>query len=177
MTDVTEYRADFYDPKKNMPYEATVTINKRDSGSTDYRIIIQGRRAEPIRGWWMIGTYYFKEGTTKSHSPVMTTANKAIAKLGTGLKNITYDEYFDWDKNHPITKRRRVPTDWGIYGHAPNGEKGWLDMVYGSLLPRNGFASRWDTEKDAKAQATKLTKSNPGWKFEVKQMGKLQLQK
>ena len=176
MTDVTEYRADFYDSKKNIPYEATVSINKRDSGVTDYTIVIQGRVAEPIRGWWMVNTYFHKQGTTNSPKTVLDTANKAIAKLGTGLKNITYEEYFDWDKNHPIQKQRRNPTDWGIYAYAPDGVNGWLDMVYGTLLPRNGYASRWDTQAEAKAMATKLTKANPGWKFEVMQMGRVEYQ-
>ena len=176
MTDVTEYRADFYDSKKNIPYEATVDINKRDSGVTDYTIVIQGRVAEPIRGWWMINTYFHKQGTTKSPKTVLDTANKAIAKLGTGFKNITYDEYSNWSDLHPIQKQRRKTTDWGIYGYAPDGTKGWLDMVYGALLPRNGYASRWDTQADAKAVATKLNRENPGWKCEVKQMGKVEYQ-
>lgn len=167
--------ATFYDKKKDIPYYVLVEGRKNDS-TYNYRISIQGKVAEPIRGWWMTNTYYRKTGTTKSKSYPFTIADKEIEKLGKGFTDITWDDYSDWSDNHPIKKQRRNPSDWGIYGYAPDGTKGWLDMVYGTLVPRNGFASRWSTQAEAKATATKLTKTNPGWKFEVRQMGKVEYQ-
>lgn len=167
--------ATFYDKKKNIPYRALVE-GRKDGSVFKYRVTIQGKVAEPIRGWWMTTTYFNKSNSTKSKAYPFTIAEKAIEKLGKAFTEITDDEYDDWSDLHPIQKQRRKTTDWGIYGHAPDGLEGWLDMVYGTLLPRNGYASRWGTQAEAKAMATKLTKTNPGWKFEVKQMGKVEYQ-
>ncbi|MBQ1293601.1 MAG: hypothetical protein IIY21_06155 [Clostridiales bacterium] len=174
MTDVYEYRTELYDKKKNIPYEVHVTVYKRDSGVRDYTIIVQGRVAEEIRGWWMVRTFFHEQGETKTIKSVVEKAEKVIASLGKGLVQISYNEYFDWADNHPIKKHRRVGADWGIYAESKTtSEKGWFDKVYMTIYPKNRFASRFATREEAMVLAKDLAKNNKGWTFEVKQIGKL----
>lgn len=173
MTDVTEYNAYFYDKTKNIPYHAEVSIDKRDSGITEYTCTIQGRVAEEIRGWWMTKTFFRTSGTTRTPKKVVENMNKVISTLGSGFVNISMEDYTDWSDNHPIKKHRRVGSDWGIYATSrTSSEKGWFDKVYGTIYAKNSYATRYPTQADAKKDADKLAKNNPGWKFEVKQMGK-----
>ena len=173
MTDVTEHSAWLYNKTKNVPIQARVIINKRDSGVTDYTTIIQGMTEDDTRGWWMTKTLYSDQGTTKMPSKVIENAEKVLRTLGP-LTSITYDDYFDWKENHPIKKHRRVANDWGVYASSrTTAEKGWFDGAYQTISKTNKYATRYGTQAEAKKIADMLTKNNPGWKFEAKQMGKL----
>ena len=174
MTDETEYRVWFYDKKKDIPYSATISFYYRDNGKKDYCAVIQGRVAEEIRGWWMTRTFLHTTGTFTNPETVISNVGKVIAKLGGPMTYISMDEYGDWSDRHPIQKKRRVGSDWGIYVIGrKTSEKGWLDMVYGSILERNAYASRFNSREEAQKQADKLSQRAPEYKFEVRQLGKL----
>lgn len=174
MTDVTEYRVWLYNKNTDIPYFVRLTFYDRDSGKKEYQAVIQGKVADDVRAWWHINTFYIKEGTFKSIKSVVTATENAITKLGKSLTYISMSDYSDWNENHPITKKRRLANDYGIFAtNKSTSYKGWFDKVYGEIYEKNKYATRYTSEAEAKKDAEKLAKNNPGWKFEVKKMGKL----
>ena len=174
MCDMAEYTAWMYSKKDDVPYSLRISFYYRDNGVREYTAIIQGKVAEEIRGWWMINTFLHSQGTFTDPDKVIANVEKFVStKLGS-LSYITIDDYHDWADNHPIQKKRRVGSDWGIYVTSrTTSEKGWFDKVYGSLVEKNRMASRFVSKADAQKLADNLAKNNPGWRFEVRQMGKL----
>ena len=174
MTDMTEYRMWLYNKAKNMPYSIEVEFYKRDSGAKEYGVTIQGLESDSTRGFWVTRTFYSDHGTYTTQKEIIAKVESVIRKVGTGMTHITYNEWFDWREDHPIKKHRRVGSDWGIYATNKNtSESGWFDKVYGSLTKTNKYATRYSSKEDAQKMAANLNKNNPMWKFEVKQMGKL----
>lgn len=174
MCDMAEYTAWMYSKKDDIPYSLKISFYYRDNGVREYTAIIQGKVAEEIRGWWMINTFLHSQGTFTDPDKVVASVEKFVGtKLGS-LSYITIDEYYDWADNHPIQKKRRIGSDWGVFiTSRTSSERGWYDKVFKTIYVKNTYATRFASKEDAQKTADKLAKNNPGWIFEVRQMGKL----
>lgn len=174
MTDVTESTAHVVDKTTGKPYSATVTLYNRDNGTKDYTIIIQSLEPDEVRGVWAINTVFHDQREYKDAKTVLSKAKTALNKLVKDGKPISYDEYFDWREKHPVIKHRRLASDYGIYiVSVDKKEKGWFDRRYGTIVQTNKYATRYPSKEVAQEAAFQLSKSNSGFTFTVKQMGKL----
>jgi len=174
MCDVTEYQVACVNPRAQQPYELTFTVYTRDNGQTDFTAIVQTKIADDTRGWWHIETVYYDNGITKDWSEKLTDMEYWLFNTIEAPEFISYDDYFDWADNHPIKKARRLASDYGIYVTSRDGRSaGWLDMAYGSIAPKNTFATRYKDYDEARRRAEGLSRDNDGFIFEVRQMGPL----
>ena len=163
--------------KNGQPYAVHVEAERRGSG-IHYDLDIRTKTEEPLRGWWLTQTLLDDSGLCKSLDYPFDYVERWVYKnIGTDLTSISWTEYNDWSDNHPIKKQRRNPGDWCIFGRAPNGDVGWVDLVYGSLLERNGYASRGADKSEAQRVCDKLNDENRGWSFVVKKAGKVEYQR
>jgi len=172
--DDAEYRTHMVDKATGKPYEATIKFFYRKNGKKDYDAVIQFMSPDEVRGCWYFSTGFYDQGEFTDVKSVIAKVDKALAKLVKNPSRISYEDYFDWEDNHPILKHRRLASDYGIYiVSADRTAKGWFDRRFGTIAQTNKYATRYPSKEAAQEEAAKLAKGNPKFTFSVKQMGKL----